>query len=88
MFRYHIKGELKGKSEVFIQNLPGFPDHIRLSSKGGYWLGIATMRTDFFDLMQQYPRAKNFIAKVSDRVVGNSGNEVNFVNMEAKPSSQ
>ena len=64
MFRYHIKGVLKGKSEVFIQNLPGFPDHIRLSSKGGYWLGIATMRTDFFDLMQQYPRAKNFIAKV------------------------
>ncbi|XP_066025506.1 adipocyte plasma membrane-associated protein-like isoform X2 [Pocillopora verrucosa] len=64
VMKYHIKGELKGKSEVFIQNLPGFPDHIRLSSKGGYWLGIATMRTDFFDLMQQYPRAKNFIAKV------------------------
>lgn len=64
IMKYYLKGELKGKSEVFIQNLPGFPDHIRLNSRGGYWLGIATMRTDFFDLMQQYPRAKNFIAKV------------------------
>lgn len=63
-FRYYIKGEHEGKSEVFAQNLPGFPDNIRLSSKGGYWVGIATVRTDFFDLFQLYPRAKSFTAKV------------------------
>ncbi|CAH3043644.1 unnamed protein product [Pocillopora meandrina] len=64
IMKYYIKGEHEGKSEVFAQNLPGFPDNIRLSSKGGYWVGIATVRTDFFDLFQLYPRAKSFTAKV------------------------
>ena len=62
--RYYIKGEHEGKSEVFAQNLPGMPDNIRLSSKGGYWVGFASIRTDFSDLMMQYPRARRFIAKV------------------------
>ena len=62
--RYYIKGEHEGKSEVFAQNLPGFPDNIRLSSKGGYWVGFALKRTDMSDLITQYPRARSFIAKV------------------------
>ena len=61
---YYIKGENEGKSEVFAENLPGFPNNIRLSSKGGYWVAIAILRTDFIDLLMQYPRARNFLAKV------------------------
>lgn len=64
--RYYIKGEHEGKSEVFAQNLPGMPDNIRLSSKGGYWVGFASIRTDVSDLMTQYPRARRFIAKVGN----------------------
>lgn len=64
--RYYIKGEHEGKSEVFAQNLPGMPDNIRLSSKGGYWVGFASIRTDVSDLIIQYPRARRFIAKVGN----------------------
>lgn len=64
--RYYIKGEHEGKLEVFAQNLPGMPDNIRLSSKGGYWVGFAAIRTDFSDLSAQYPRARRFIAKVGN----------------------
>lgn len=64
IMKYYIKGEHEGKSEVFAQNLPGMPDNIRLSSKGGYWVGFAAIRTDFSDLSAQYPRARRFIAKV------------------------
>ena len=73
LFRYYIKGEHEGKSEVFVPNLPGVPDNIRLSSRGGYWVGISIARTETTHLIEQYPRARNFLAKVtinkSDRVL-------------------
>lgn len=65
MFRYYIKGEHEGKSEVFAQNLPGYPDNIRLSSHGGYWVGLAWKRTQVTDLLGKYPRARNFLVKVN-----------------------
>lgn len=64
IWKYYVKGEYEGKSEVFAQNLPGIPDNIRLSSNGGYWVGLASIRTGFSDLLTQYPRARSFIAKV------------------------
>ena len=65
LFRYYIKGEHEGKSEVFVRNLPGVPDNIRLSSRGGYWVGISMTRTETTYLIEQYPRARNFLAKVT-----------------------
>ena len=50
---------------MFAQNLPGLPDNIRLSSRGGYWVGLALSRTEMIDLLAKYPRAKNFILKVT-----------------------
>ncbi|KAM7446526.1 hypothetical protein ABFA07_005181 [Porites harrisoni] len=64
IMKYYIKGEHEGKSEVFVQNLPGVPDNIRLSSRGGYWVGISMTRTETTYLIEQYPRARNFLAKV------------------------
>ena len=65
MSRYYIKGEHEGKSEVFAHNLPGLPDNIRLSSHGGYWVGLAMKRTQVTDLLGKYPRARNFLVKVN-----------------------
>jgi len=64
IIKYYIKGEHEGKSEVFAQNLPGIPDNIRLSSQGGYWVGLSLGRSETMDLMAQYPRARNFLAKI------------------------
>ena len=58
MLRYYIKGEHEGKSEVFAQNLPGLPDNIRLSSRGGYWVGLALKRTETTDLFFKVPQSK------------------------------
>ena len=63
--RYYIKGEHRGKSEVFVENLPGYPDNIRPSSSGGYLVGMSMVFTEFYDLLMfAYPRARNFLAKV------------------------
>ena len=39
-FRYHLKGQSKGKLEIFIDNLPGNPDNIRSNGHGGYWVPL------------------------------------------------
>ena len=66
IYRYHLKGVDEGKTEVFVDNLPGLPDNIRPSSHGGYWVGIAVVRKEPFmlDLLMHYPRARSLIAKV------------------------
>jgi len=44
--RYHLKGIKSGHTEVFVENLPCFPDNIRRSSSGGYWVACGIARYD------------------------------------------
>lgn len=43
IIKYYIRGEMKGKTETFIDNLPGEPDNIRRSAAKDetYWFTIA-----------------------------------------------
>jgi sugar lactone lactonase YvrE len=38
--RYWLEGPKKGESEIFIDNLPGFPDNITSNGKDIFWLAI------------------------------------------------
>ena len=49
--RYYLDGPSAGKTDVFVDNLPGAPDNISPSSSGGYWVGIAVVRTSLMDLL-------------------------------------
>ncbi len=40
VIRYWLKGPMKGKSEPFIENLPGLPDNITSNGKGHFWLAL------------------------------------------------
>jgi len=42
--RCYVKGEKRGQVEIFIDNLPGFPDNIRRSASGSYWIGLIEIR--------------------------------------------
>ncbi|KAM9245609.1 adipocyte plasma membrane-associated protein-like [Leptosomus discolor] len=68
--RYWVSGANAGKKEVFVDNLPGYPDNIRLSNTGLYRVGISTTRfpsffSPFLDAVGPYPFLKRFIAKVT-----------------------
>ncbi|MEL6674392.1 MAG: SMP-30/gluconolactonase/LRE family protein, partial [Bacteroidota bacterium] len=54
VLKYWIKGAKKGQSEVWMDNLPGFPNNISRSSKGHFWLGFTTRRNDQLD--QLHPK--------------------------------
>uniref|UniRef100_A0AC35U690 Str_synth domain-containing protein n=1 Tax=Rhabditophanes sp. KR3021 TaxID=114890 RepID=A0AC35U690_9BILA len=54
VWRYYVKGKKKGESKLFIDNLPGLPDNIRLSRNGDtFLLGLGSKRSQenphFFD---------------------------------------
>ncbi|NGN44026.1 ABC transporter permease [Mesorhizobium sp. CGMCC 1.15528] len=53
--RYWFDGPKRGKREVVIPDLPGYPDNINRASDGGYWLALVGMRTPAFDMALRKP---------------------------------
>jgi sugar lactone lactonase YvrE len=47
--RIWLNGPKQGQSEVFIDNLPGFPDGILSNGKDKFWLAIVTPRDHMLD---------------------------------------
>ncbi|XP_016380207.1 adipocyte plasma membrane-associated protein [Sinocyclocheilus rhinocerous] len=66
--RVHVSGLNKGGMDTFIDNLPGFPDNIRRSSSGGYWVAMSTVRPSpgfsMLDFLSQRPWLKKLIFKL------------------------
>ena len=49
ILKYWLKGESAGKTEVFMDNLHGFPNGISIREDGSFWLGFTTKRNDALD---------------------------------------
>jgi len=62
--RYWLAGPKAGTNDMFIENLPGFPDNISSNGKGKFWLALITVRNDMLDKLHQYPKIKSFIGKL------------------------
>jgi sugar lactone lactonase YvrE len=62
--RYWLKGERAGKSEVLVDNLPGFPDNITSNGQGTFWLAIFTVRNDDADWLSPRPFVKEVMSKL------------------------
>ncbi len=62
--RFWLAGPKAGTSDIFIENLPGFPDNISANRKGTFWLALYTVRNDMMDSIHPYPLAKNLMAKL------------------------
>ncbi|MFN0048839.1 MAG: SMP-30/gluconolactonase/LRE family protein [Cytophagales bacterium] len=61
ILKYWLKGEKVGKSEVLMDNLPGFPNGISIREDGTYWLGFTTKRNDALDQIHPKPGMKKFV---------------------------
>nr|WP_211332106.1 SMP-30/gluconolactonase/LRE family protein [Eilatimonas milleporae] len=63
--RLWLKGARSGQDEVFIDNLPGFPDGISHGEGSGlFWLALASPRSALLDRVHPYPWLKRLIAKL------------------------
>ena len=57
------------QKETLLDNLPGYPDNVKRTSKGTFYAGLPVARfrkriPPFLDLIAPYPALKRFIAKV------------------------
>jgi hypothetical protein len=61
--RYWPEGPKAGTHEIFIDNLPGFPDNISSNGKGLFWLALFTVRNETVDKLHPYPFMKKQLPK-------------------------
>ena len=62
--RVWLTGPKAGQSDIFIDNLPGFPDGITSNGKGKFWLALVTPRDKTLDKLLPRP----FLRKVVTRL--------------------
>jgi sugar lactone lactonase YvrE len=62
--RYWLKGERAGTSDIFIDNLPGYPDNITSNRQGTFWLALFTVRNDMADWLAPKPLVKQALSKL------------------------
>jgi len=62
--RYWLKGSKKGQTDLFIENLPGFPDNIWFNGKDTFWLALPSPRIPIADKLQESP----FLRKIFMRI--------------------
>lgn len=64
VIRYWITGPNRGKSELIIENLPGFPDNISTGLEGRFWVAFISPRNKLADNLSEKP----FLRKVIQRM--------------------
>ncbi|MBW2637847.1 MAG: SMP-30/gluconolactonase/LRE family protein, partial [Deltaproteobacteria bacterium] len=62
--RYWLSGPKAGTSDIFADNLPGFPDGISADRKGTFWLALFTVRNSLMDTIHPYPFIKTLLSKL------------------------
>ncbi|OVA08331.1 Strictosidine synthase [Macleaya cordata] len=60
--KHWLKGENRGKIEIFIDNLPGGPDNINLAPDGSFWIALLQLTSNRFEFVHTSKIAKYLIA--------------------------
>jgi sugar lactone lactonase YvrE len=63
ILRYWLKGDKAGTSDIFADNLPGFPDNITFDGAGRFWVAIYGPRTPIADTLAPYPALRKAVAR-------------------------
>ena len=61
VLKFWLQGEKQGQTEIFIENLQGFPNGISIRNDGTYWLGFTTKRNEALDNIHSKVGMKKFV---------------------------
>jgi sugar lactone lactonase YvrE len=64
ILRYWLKGDKLGTKDVFIDNLPGFPDNISRTRDGHFFVGLASPRSAVVDYLSSYPWLRSMVQRL------------------------
>jgi len=62
--RVWLNGSKQGQSEVFIDNLPGFPDGISSNGRDTFWLALVTPRDKILDQLMPHPFLRQAVLRL------------------------
>ncbi|TQD93722.1 hypothetical protein C1H46_020726 [Malus baccata] len=71
--RHWLEGKNKGKTEIFVENLPGGPDNINLAPDGSFWIALLRLTREGFEFVHTSKAAKHLVAasrKLTELVSG------------------
>lgn len=60
--KHWLKGDEAGKTEIFIDNLPGGPDNINLAPDGSFWIALLQVTYEGWEFVHSSKAAKHLIA--------------------------
>jgi sugar lactone lactonase YvrE len=63
ILRYWLKGEKAGTSDIFADNLPGFPDNITFNGSDRFWVALYAPRTPIVDGLARYPYLRKAVMR-------------------------
>jgi len=62
--RVWLKEPRVGQDDIFIDNLPGFPDGISSNGRDRFWLALPTPRLPIVDRMLPHPFLRKIVARL------------------------
>jgi sugar lactone lactonase YvrE len=62
--RYWLTGPNQGQSEIFIENLPGFPDGVSSNGRDTFWVALFSPRDSQLDSLLPHPRLRRALLRV------------------------
>lgn len=66
--RLWLAGPRAGETEIFIDNLPGFPDNLHSNGRGIYWLALVSPRKAIVDGLAGWPFLRKIIYRLPEVV--------------------
>lgn len=62
--RYWLSGPRQGESQVFIENLPGFPDGLSTNGQDRFWVAMVTPRDATLDRLLPHPFLRKAVLRL------------------------
>lgn len=62
--RYWLSGNKAGQSEIFIDNLPGFPDGVSCNGTDRFWVALVSPRSPVLDMVHPHPWMKRAMLRL------------------------
>ena len=64
LWRVWLKGPRAGEREVFVENLPGFPDNVTFNGRDTFWVALVSPRNRLLDALLPRPFLRKVIARL------------------------
>ena len=64
--KYWLKGDKAGTSEIFIENLPGFPDNVSSNEEGIFWVALFNPRNNYVEISSNKPFLRKIVLRLPE----------------------